>query len=516
MPRKPNASFFRKIAIGAVGTEAVTEDLAGHGYELVELERGATKTKIWRDVKRKRVRIPDLVCLKTGLRIESRAKTDTSFQMSHSLDEAERVWDYGMVDDDWVAFPVCVSVADRDWSKGDLEGGLSYFHQRQWEQFEQQGAINYVSVEEFDRVQHATGRRKGAVEASEYSIEWDAVFSTRSGPVRYIQHVPSDEDYKVSIENSDGRAYTWRVDDNLEVLVEEGEHVSENQVFASSVEPVEPSGDEFPMLTSDGLYNRFLDSRERTMRFTGVKLARLRDDDNHLSAIDSLATDQDEDLYVRLEALAYLAEVGGGDVDELFGPFLNSGVNQNALEAVICIGEVGNEEAIEALRCVLHDDNRPYFLRSAAAWALGLNDDERAQEALLAAFADQDLTIREQALEGLISLGGDAVPKLIDGLTSQSDEVAAGCAEALRQYRDLSPAQLRQIVDKLRGNEPSHWSVWLIGNLPKSRSASKIAAAQNDIESEVHYGLSLLWSFSQSWISRRWETHPRPTQSPDM
>ena len=72
---KPDSSFFRKIAIGAIGTRAVVDDLAAHGHQVDELERGSTDTKLWKDVKRKRVRIPDLVCRCCGLRIESRAKT---------------------------------------------------------------------------------------------------------------------------------------------------------------------------------------------------------------------------------------------------------------------------------------------------------------------------------------------------------------------------------------------------------------------------------------------------------
>ena len=77
MPRlsfKPDSSFFRKITVGAVGTRAVAADLAQQGHDMVELERGSTDTKLWKDVKRKRVRIPDLVCRRCGLRIESRAK----------------------------------------------------------------------------------------------------------------------------------------------------------------------------------------------------------------------------------------------------------------------------------------------------------------------------------------------------------------------------------------------------------------------------------------------------------
>ena len=58
---KPDSSFFSKIVLGAVGCRAVTADLNQRGHRMVELERGSTDTKLWKDVKRKRVRIPDLL-----------------------------------------------------------------------------------------------------------------------------------------------------------------------------------------------------------------------------------------------------------------------------------------------------------------------------------------------------------------------------------------------------------------------------------------------------------------------
>jgi hypothetical protein len=104
---KPDSSFFRKIALGTVGSRTVSTDLHRYGHNVLELERGSTDTKLWKDVKRKRVRIPDLVCAKCGIRIESRAKTQPDLSMSHSLADDSRAWDFGMVDDDWIAFPVC-------------------------------------------------------------------------------------------------------------------------------------------------------------------------------------------------------------------------------------------------------------------------------------------------------------------------------------------------------------------------------------------------------------------------
>ena len=39
---KPDASFFRKIVVGAVGARAVIRHLGEHGHEFIELERGAS------------------------------------------------------------------------------------------------------------------------------------------------------------------------------------------------------------------------------------------------------------------------------------------------------------------------------------------------------------------------------------------------------------------------------------------------------------------------------------------
>lgn len=127
---KPDTSFFRKIAIGVVGARAVSADLLRLGHQPVELERGSTDTKLWKDVKRKRVCLPDLVCRACGTRIESRAKTQPEISMSHSFSDETRSWDSGMVDNDWIAFPVCTVDQERQWSRGRLGGQTSYWQER--------------------------------------------------------------------------------------------------------------------------------------------------------------------------------------------------------------------------------------------------------------------------------------------------------------------------------------------------------------------------------------------------
>ena len=78
---KEAGSFLDKITMGAVGTKAVIESLNSHGHEIIELERYCTSNKIW-STKIKRLRMPDLLYLKCGKRIEARAKSALEIKMS--------------------------------------------------------------------------------------------------------------------------------------------------------------------------------------------------------------------------------------------------------------------------------------------------------------------------------------------------------------------------------------------------------------------------------------------------
>src|SRR5437773_10580355 len=81
---KSDESFLQKLAVGATGTKATIEKLKGLGFEPIELERGSTGYKIWKKIKIKRVRVPDILCLRSGQRFESRGKTNLEISMSHS------------------------------------------------------------------------------------------------------------------------------------------------------------------------------------------------------------------------------------------------------------------------------------------------------------------------------------------------------------------------------------------------------------------------------------------------
>jgi hypothetical protein len=71
MPFKPDLSFLQKLTMGVVGTRATLDYLRSLGFQMIELERYSTSNKIW-STKVKRLRLPDILCVRTGVRVGPR------------------------------------------------------------------------------------------------------------------------------------------------------------------------------------------------------------------------------------------------------------------------------------------------------------------------------------------------------------------------------------------------------------------------------------------------------------
>ena len=498
MAFKPDSSFFRKIAIGAVGSRAVCGKLNTFGHSTVELERGSTDVKLWKDVKRKRVRIPDIVCVRCGQRIESRAKSKIELSMSHSPTDVERSWDFGMIDTDWVAFPVCEVATEELRTLGKLEACRSYWRERNWVDWRCGTFVNVFPVAAFRATAPQKSTTKGVTEGSETSIAWNATFSSRSGRVEAV----SDTGITVR-RRSDGHCYTWKFNPPVIALLKAGDEVDENQALASTVKSLGAAELQCPNDLDFSKLETFLQSRERTLRFTGVKLCRIRGEKSAERLIRSIAVDAEEDVYNRLEAASYLVAVAGDTATSAFAAFFRGFDEQTQLEAVIALGEAGTEGALHMLSRLLEQTRAPFFLRSAAAWALSRNPAVVSGSALIAAFADCDTMLREEALDGLIAMGGPAVPLLLKGINDANSDIAAGCAEVLRQSK-LPPNALDELGDALYAENTSTWVPWVAAHLPRDYMAGRIAALQEK-KPELHYAISLLWAFLDSWISRSWE-----------
>jgi len=81
MALKSYERFLDFTSMGAVGTKKIRDYLESQGHKIIGLDRSSQSNKIWA-TKIKQLRAPDLLCLKCGQRIESRAKSRLQITMS--------------------------------------------------------------------------------------------------------------------------------------------------------------------------------------------------------------------------------------------------------------------------------------------------------------------------------------------------------------------------------------------------------------------------------------------------
>ena len=53
------------------------------------------------------------------------------------------------------------------------------------------------------------------------------------------------------------------------------------------------------------------------------------------------------------------------------------------------------------------------------------------------------------------------------------------------------------------------WPVWTLAHLPKHVVAPRIAAMQ-ERQPQVHFAVTVLWSFLESWVAEHWTKRPLP------
>lgn len=161
---KVDTSFLRFLTMGALGVRRVAAELKERGFEPIELERYCASNKIWA-TKVKRLRLPDLLCVRTGLRAEVRAKSDLKIRMSDAPQNPDRVWDAGLRNEDVVALIAC--------SDGPDGGPVPANH-----------AV-YFSVGTLRKSvgQSTLGPPKSASEGAERDRTWPAIVPARPGIV---------------------------------------------------------------------------------------------------------------------------------------------------------------------------------------------------------------------------------------------------------------------------------------------------------------------------------------------
>ena len=90
--------------------------------------------------------------------------------MSHSPSDAERAWNFGMLDSDWIAFPI-FSAEEGAWSAGALDSHRSLWRERTLTTWYVKGRINLFRVASFRGVAPKQLKPKGVSEGSEIQVK---------------------------------------------------------------------------------------------------------------------------------------------------------------------------------------------------------------------------------------------------------------------------------------------------------------------------------------------------------
>lgn len=352
MAFKANTSFLHFLSMGAAGVHQTMKILRRDGFEPIELERYCSSNKIW-STKIKRLRLPDLLCVKTGLRVEVRSKAKLMIRMSDTPSNLDRAWDAGLRDDDLVAFVTCTIHGSRSIS-ADEPVFLTIRALR--------SSVGLSTL----------GPPKSASEGAERDRTWPATVPTRDGKV-----VSVTSDRVVVRMNADRtrpeRRQTYRLNGKT-AYVRSGDTFKAHTGMICGAPPA--LADLCSFLTREYDPISALDSTSAVDRYAAVRTLARCDDMGTRRRITVLEKiiERESDERVVLEAAGVAASLGSAHGEDCLAGFVwnNEDRPDLRMEAVFILTELGDTRlAREQLTDIaaskrFQDDE----LRQAAVWGL--------------------------------------------------------------------------------------------------------------------------------------------------
>jgi hypothetical protein len=478
MAFKQDEDFLRFLTMGAAGSAALARHLQEEcGHRMVELERYTMANKIW-GTKVKRLRLPDLMCVDCGLRVESRGKSKLEIKLSDADKNPARAWDAPHRDEDLIGF---VTV---DPSTFETSERPSYFTVEAL-----RGAVDYSRL----------GPPKSASEGAERDRTWKASTAGFDGTV---EEVVTDRKVKVR-RTSDGRRQTYWLPPDVpaHVYVREGDAVYENETFLLGVVE-EPAS-----LSCSGHTWRYADDlsadADPVARYSAVKAAGIWKDESTVAELERIA-EHDSDERIRLEALASLSRIAPTDwthrvaavaADREADPAL-------AMEAMFILSELGTEAAANELLALARNRALDSEARQAAVWGLGAAGLERA-DLVIDFIDDADDDVAMHALAGIGSLPRELTP-LVQAKLRDGDRSAASAMTLLARHGALGAEALL---------EAAGWEgdarTWALAGLGQLKPEVVRAAAGGRLPEDVARELSPMWVRN----GRNWLNSNQPSDS---
>lgn len=287
MAFKRDWSFLDKITMGSVGTKRVIEILNAEGHQIIELERYCTSNKIW-STKIKRLRIPDLLCLRCGKRIESRAKSKLGIIMSDSKNNLDRRWYSGLRKSDLVAFVQCHRNVEGLW--------------------EASRTINLFSVGDMLSKESLTklSAPKSVYEGAERDREWKCYIPGYDFKVVAIEK--GKDGTRIKFMTPTGKRHSRVIASDHYVYVNEGDNFLGKEKIVSGIVPstydCHCTGEQYDFIKD-------LKSEENETKYTAIKaLGFLPPNNLAIHELQCITKKAEMDARIKLEAFATLIKLG--------------------------------------------------------------------------------------------------------------------------------------------------------------------------------------------------------------
>ena len=391
MGLKVDSSFLKFVTMGALGARRVCELMAHAGLQPIELERYSRSNKIW-STKVKRLRLPDLLCVRTGLRVEVRAKSKLAIKMSDAPTNPDRRWNTGLAPRDMIAF-----VLIREGEDGTLHAA---------ENAELFWVENLQATENDSKL----GPPKSASEGAERDREWPSIVPTNNGTVQAV------DDARVSTRLESGRNQTYQLRGKTAYFAPGQPFLAESQFLAGF--PADKAA--FPNPRQVRWNPReLLGSDSPIDRYVAVKALGVAGSAPDFQAITNLA-EHDPEGRVALEAAASLARLGNDHgLDLLRGAIDNPQVPFLRMEAILALSELRGTPLAARGADLLTEYAQSEALagdevRQAAIWGLG-KDGLRAYPSLLAFL---NAGVEEELVHAVCAFGPDTDPAVADQLVA--------------------------------------------------------------------------------------------------